>query len=369
MPAPLDPSRPGSDPVLPGRRRRPALRRLAGRLCAAIAVALATAACTPLIIPAGPAVRPPMVAQDALLMPDGARLPLHAWAPRDGGPPRAVILALHGFNDYSVNFMGESARLFTPHGIAVYAYDQRGFGAAPHPGIWPGEATLAADATTVARLIRARHPGVPLIMLGESMGAAVIVLAATGADPPPADGYILSAPALWGRIGMNGAMRWGLWLASRTIPIVGFQAGVGGISPTDNGAAMRRWMTDPLTLKVTRVDAAHGLVDLMDAAVARLSACCRGAGHAGPVPTLVLFGKRDRIVPVRVARRVLAGVPPPEESGARIAFYEDGWHLLLRDENRQEVVADILAWLADPRAPLPSGADQAGRAWVEEGGG
>ena len=340
-----------------------------GWVAAVLAAALALAACTPRVIPAGPPVRAPLVAEDALLMPDGARLPLHAWAPEGGAPPRAVLLALHGFNDYSVNFMGESAGLFTPHGIAVYAYDQRGFGAAPHPGIWPGEATLAADADTAARLIRARHPGVPLYLLGESMGAAVLVLAATGADPPPADGYILSAPALWGRIGMNGPMRWGLWLAVRTIPIVGFQAGVGGISPTDNAAAMRRWMRDPLTLKVTRVDAAHGLVDLMDAAVARLPACCRAADGAGTVPTLVLFGARDRIVPVRVARQVLRAVPAPAAGGARIAFYPEGWHLLLRDENRVAVAGDILAWLRDPAAPLPSGADGAARAWVAGGGG
>lgn len=321
---------------------------------------LALTACTPLVIPAGPSVRAPLVADDALLMPDGARLPLHVWPPEEG-PARAVILALHGFNDYSVNFMAESAKLFTPHGIAVYAYDQRGFGAAPNPGIWPGEATLAGDAVTAARLIRARHPRVPLIMLGESMGAAVLVLAAGGTDPPPADGYILSSPALWGRAGMPGAMRWGLWLASRTIPIVGFQAGVGGISPTDNPRAMQRWMRDPLTLKVTRVDAAHGLVDLMDGAVAALPHCCRGAGGA-PAPTLVLFGGRDRIVPVRVARQVLGTVPA--EGPARIAFYTEGWHLLLRDENREAVAGDILAWMADPTGPLPSGADQAGRAWV-----
>jgi alpha-beta hydrolase superfamily lysophospholipase len=218
----------------------------------------------------------PAIATDALLMPDGARLPLHAWLPQ--GPPRAVLLALHGFNDYSVDFMEDAAPRFAAAGIAVYAYDQRGFGAAPNRGIWPGARTLVADAGTAARLIKARHPGLPLFMLGESMGAAVIILAASGPAPPPAAGYLLLAPALWGRAGMNAAMRWGLWLASRTIPVVGFRGGVAGITPTDNEAALRRWMNDPLTLKSTRVDAAHGLVDLMDAAVGMLP----GGGRCGP---------------------------------------------------------------------------------------
>ena len=43
---------------------------------------------------------------------------------------KAVILALHGFNDYS-NAFAMPARLWAERGIASYAYDQRGFGGAP----------------------------------------------------------------------------------------------------------------------------------------------------------------------------------------------------------------------------------------------
>ena len=85
-----------------------------------------------------------------------------------------MLLALHGFNDTARNYMAESAALFTDQGLAVYGYDQRGFGSAPHPGIWPGAESLAADATAAAALLRARHPGLPLWMMGESMGAAVL---------------------------------------------------------------------------------------------------------------------------------------------------------------------------------------------------
>ncbi|MFZ4409383.1 MAG: alpha/beta fold hydrolase [Paracraurococcus sp.] len=321
---------------------------------------LLLAACTPVVIPAGPVVTAPAITDDALLMPDGARLPLHRWLP--DGPPRAVLLALHGFNDAAGNFMAESVAAFTAAGIAVYAYDQRGFGAAPHPGIWAGATSLAADATEAARLIRARHLGLKLAMLGESMGGAVLVLAATGTAPPPADGYVLMAPAFWGRADMPGPMRWGLWLASRTIPLVGFPGTAGGIKATDNDEALRRWGRDPLTLKITRVDAASGLVDLMDAAVAAVPACCRAAQRHGPAPVLILLGARDRIIPARVARRVVQGLR--DDAAERVAYYEEGWHLLLRDLQRDVVATDILAWLAMPAAPLPSGADAAAAAWL-----
>ena len=59
---------------------------------------------------------------------DGATLPLKSWLP--DGKPKAVILALHGFNDYS-NAFKDSGEEWAKHGIATFAYDQRGFGAAP----------------------------------------------------------------------------------------------------------------------------------------------------------------------------------------------------------------------------------------------
>src|SRR5205814_80154 len=62
---------------------------------------------------------------------DGTVLPLRQWLP--AGPVKAVILALHGFNDYSNAFEGPGDA-WAKRGIATYAYDQRGFGAAPERG-------------------------------------------------------------------------------------------------------------------------------------------------------------------------------------------------------------------------------------------
>ena len=50
--------------------------------------------------------------------------------------------------------------------------------------------------------------------------------------------------------------------------------------------------------------------------------------------------------------------------GARTAFYPGGYHLLMRDKERAVVIADVIAWIEDPEAPLPSGAEQAAAAWL-----
>jgi alpha-beta hydrolase superfamily lysophospholipase len=346
------------------------------------AAAAALGGCTPVLIPMGPPTRDPAIEGDALVMADGARLPLRAWLPE--GPSRCVVLALHGFGEYARSFLEDVAPRFTEAGMALYGYDQRGFGEAPHRGYWAGAATLAADAAEAARLIRARHPGTRLVLLGESMGGAVLMVAATAAEPPPVDGYILLAPAVWGRDFMPRFLVWLLDTAAVTIPIVGFRNSAPGIVPTDNAEALRRWASDPFILRETRVDAAKGLVDLMDAAVAaapRLGTVAPPAAAAPPVPApgrgrrappappppapppvLLLYGGRDALVPGAPTRRVLARLPP--EGRHRVAYYAQGYHMLLRDRNGPVVVGDILAWAENPATPLPSGADRAAIAWL-----
>ena len=104
-------------------------------------------------------------------------LPLRHWLPH--GAPRAVILAVHGMNDYSRAFedLGEALAW---RGIATYAYDQRGFGASPTRGRWAGTTTMVDDIRVVVRLVRARHPGVPLYLAGESMGGALDIVSSPG---------------------------------------------------------------------------------------------------------------------------------------------------------------------------------------------
>jgi len=318
-------------------------------------LALPLAACTPQLIPAGPPVGEPALAGDALVMEDGARLPLRAWLP--AGAPRAAMLCLHGFND-SRNFMTEPAPALNRAGIAVYAYDQRGFGAAPNRGVWPGTETLTADAITAARLVKARHPGIPLYLLGESMGGAVLLLAAARRSGPPADGYVLLAPAVWGRATMPGALVRMLDFLSHTVPRVAVASSVPGITPTDNMTALNRMSRDPLTIRETRVDASKGLVDLMDDA---LSAAPRLGARTPPM--LLVYGARDQLVPPVATRALLDRLRP--DAPARIAYYNGIHHMPLRDLQAPTVIGDMLAWMERPAAPLPSGADAAALAWVK----
>jgi acylglycerol lipase len=125
---------------------------------------------------------------------DGTELPMRSWVPRDR--PRALIVALHGFADYSASY-ARPAAFWEKRGIATFAYDQRGFGGAPHVLHWAGSARMVDDASEAVAALRARYPGVPTYLIGESMGGAVAIAATTGPHPAAVDGVILVAPAVW----------------------------------------------------------------------------------------------------------------------------------------------------------------------------
>jgi len=323
--------------------RRP--RPTAAKAAFLVSLVLLLAACAPVVVEPGPTVGAPALGTDAFVTADGAELPVRVWMPV--GPPSAVIVAVHGFNDYS-NFFEAPGTYFADRGITSYAYDQRGFGAAPHQGKWAGHDAMAGDLRAVLEAVRARHAGTPLYVLGMSMGGAVVMVTITGDDPPDVDGTILVAPAVWGRATMPWYQRAGLWLAVRTVPSLRLSGRGLGRVPSDNREMLKALGRDPLVIKETRVDTIHGLVGLMDAA---LEAAARFDARA-----LILYGSRDEIIPRDPTELVLARLPEEPSERRRVAVYDTGYHMLLRDLQAETVWRDIAAWIAGPSNPLPSGA-------------
>lgn len=306
----------------------------------AVLLLLLTAACAqPSQQGLGPARHAPAFDDASFTMADGAVLPYRLWQP--AGEIKAVILALHGFNDYS-RAWEMPAETWAKAGIATYAYDQRGFGAAPQPGIWAGEVALTNDLRAAVALVAAKHPGVPVFVAGESMGGAVIMAAHAGGGLGVAKGAILSAPAVRGRETLSWWSNAWLWILAHTIP--GFAPTVEGtgIRPSDNIPMLRELGRDPLVIKRTRVDALYGLVGLMDAAYA--------AAPAFDAPALFLIGANDNLIPDAAMGAMLDRLP---KTGARtVKTYTTGFHMLLRDLGRAKVQADVADWVLE-RARSP----------------
>lgn len=307
-----------------------------------IGLAAGLTACAPYVQRGGPQQSPPVLATDAVVMEDGYALPLRRWLPDEsidvsieGSPqvePRAVLLAVHGFNDYSNAFVLAGPAL-AQRGIAVYAIDQRGFGATATRGLWPAQERSVADVHQTVRLLRAKHRDVPVFVLGDSMGAAVVIAAFTAEDAPPVAGVILNAPAVWGRETFNVFYRALLWTFAHTVP--GYTVTGKGMQVTisDNNEILRQMSRDPLMIRDTRFDSLYGLVHLMDGA---LDSAPTLAGRI-----LVLYGLKDEVIPRASMCRFVELVNPE----ANIVFYPQGYHLLLRDLQAATVIADIDRWV------------------------
>ena len=286
----------------------------------------------------------PRLTPDRLIMDDGYELPLASW--QAGGEPEAVVLALHGFNDYR-NAFADVAPEFTAAGIQVYAYDQRGFGETRERGIWPGSERLQMDAVIASELLCLRHPGVPLFLLGESMGGAVAMLMLEDAAPGCIDGVVLVAPAVWGWRSMPLYQQAALWLAAHTWPGKKLTGEGLDIRASDNIEMLRALGRNPLVIKETRIDTMYGLATLMESA--QLASAQLG------MPTLILYGERDEIIPAQPLCEMLANLPVQQPLNWRLALYPQGYHMLTRDLQAGVVLDDIVAWLRDRQAALPSG--------------
>lgn len=325
-------------------------RRLARVAALVLAMSLVGCAGVPDVPPHALDTVTPVLHGDFLRADDGVKLPLYSWLPV--GRPKAVVLYVHGFNDYS-HGVAEPAAAFAKDGIATFAYDQRGFGRAPDRGGWAGARRMAQDMAEASRLVHARYPGAKLFILGESMGAAVAIVGATGAagaDKPVADGYILLAPAVWGRSEMNVFERGALWLADTFMPNATFTGQSLHVMASDNIEMLRELAHDPLFIKATRAATIEGLVNLMTL-----------AQNAAPLldqRTLITYGAHDELIPPRAVKRFLARLPFVPPGRRRIAYYPKGWHMLARDLEAPLVIQDMESWMADPMAPLPSGGDQ-----------
>ena len=317
------------------------------RLLAAFLAVLMLAGCTPLMVQQ--AGRPPLgfegahIEQSSIVSFDGARLGLSEWdAP---GDPWAVVVAVHGMNDYA-NAFHMAAPWWAEQGVTTVAYDQRGFGRSPGRGVWAGDELMVEDLRTVTSLVRRKYPHALLVVAGESLGGAVAAEAFASDRPPAADRLVLLSPAVWGWAAQPLPYKTLLWFAANfTGPKVYTPPSwlTSKISPTDNRDELIAMGRDPLMIWGARSDTIYGLVSTMDKAAANV-------GRTS-LPTLYLYGAHDQIIPKKAAFKAAARLKPTDRS----AYYAKGWHLMTRDRQGPVVWNDILAFIRDPAAPLPSG--------------
>lgn len=290
-----------------------------------------------------PARMTPQLMDDAMITRDGHRQPLYAWLP--DGEPDAVIIGLHSFGDYHAAF-NHLGPWFADQGMAFYTWDQRGFGAHPDAGHWPGDAPLISDTVDAIRLLDARWHA-PVYLLGESMGGGVALI--TAADHPalPLAGLALAAPSV--RAGLRTRYLWNAMFSvgGALMPGASHTLERDPNDPHYYPPSAERLADDPQVIHTVRLDTYRDLIRFTDR-----------ASDVAPdvtVPILLLYGGQDGMIPPVSIERLRQAQPERLD----YHFYPDAPHLLLQATDWQHYGHAILRWIQQSVTGVPAiGAQQ-----------
>ena len=263
----------------------------------------------------------------------GARnLGIHwrAWLP--DFEPRGVVVIAHGAGEHAGRYGHVAARL-TSDGYAVYAVEHRGHGHSQGPRALIDRLDNAvADLDSLVILAAGDHPGLPLFLLGHSMGGTIAV-SYTIAHQDRLSGLILSAP-LAALEAAPAPMR----LAARVLSALAPRLPLFAIDATlvsRDPAVVEAYEKDPLVyhgkLPVRTVAELAGAIERFPESAAEIT-----------VPTLIMFGTADRLCPpegsVMLGKRIGA-------SDKTLTPYDGLYHEILNEPEQDLVLNELSAWL------------------------
>ena len=302
----------------------------------------------------------------SLTTPDGTAVHVSRWTPE--GRPRAAVLVAHGMVEHAARY-DHVARLLTDHGYAVYAPDHRGHGRTVtdgllgHLGDEGGFAAVVDDLLALGGRIEQELPGVPLVLLGHSMGSFLArAYAARYGDH-------LAALVLSGTAGPPGLMAWlGLQVASVEARLRGPRAPSHLMTALTMGPYNARfrptrtrsdWLSrDPAQVDAYEADELSGAVasagfyrDLLMGLrwVSQPSVAAQMPKH---LPVHLVAGEVDPVGGAVGTEEVAALFRDVGMRDVSVRIWPGARHEVLQETNRDEVEADLVAWL-DARFPAP----------------
>ena len=238
--------------------------------------------------------------------------------------PRYLALVVHGYGEHAGRYE-EVAGVLVEHGAAVFAPDHLGHGRSAGERVLVEDfEDVVGDVHLVAELARSVHPGVPVVLIGHSMGGLI------SARYAQRYGDGLAALALSGPV--IGAWELpGQLLALDEIP----DTPISPASLSRDAAVGAAYVADPLVW--------HGPMKRPTVeAFARTLETVAKAGDVGRLPLLWLHGEDDRLVPPAGSR---VGVEQLSGGNLTERIYPGARHEVFNESNKAEVFADLSRFL------------------------
>ncbi len=238
--------------------------------------------------------------------------------------PRYIALLVHGYGEHIGRYEYVADTLLR-HGAAVYGMDHLGHGRSDGERVLIEDyEDVVTDVRTVDERARADHPGLPVVLIGHSMGGLIAARYAQRYGDSLA-ALVLSGPVL-GEWEVVGTL-----LALDEIPD----------TPLDTTTLSRdpsvgeTYTEDPLVW--------HGPFKrpTLEALAAALKVITE-AGPLGALPTLWIHGADDRLVPLTGTR---IGIDEIRGSDLTERLYPEARHEVFNETNKDEVLADVTAFI------------------------
>ena len=249
------------------------------------------------------------------------RIVVHEWPNPDA---RFVVLLAHGYGEHAGRYEHVAQRLVA-EGAVVYAPDHLGHGRSEgeRAHVEDGE-DFTADLHEVAIRARAAHPGLPVVLLGHSMGGLIATRYAQRHEGE-LDALVLSGPAIGGAPGLE------MLLSLDPIPDVPIDPAV----LSRDEAVGRAYADDPLVY--------HGPFQraTLQALVTAVKAVADGPGLKD-LPTLWIHGEEDQLVPLVATRTAIEHI---RGSDFTERIYAGARHEVFNETNSDEVLDDVAAFL------------------------
>ena len=263
--------------------------------------------------------------------PRGADIFWQTW--RADAEPTGALLLIHGLGEHSGRYDHVVSAL-VGLGFQVYALDHLGHGrSGGEREVIQTFTDLLDPVWALHQLVQAKHPHLPLFVVGHSMGGLIATHHAIR-HPDGIAGLALSGPAVL----LNPRISKLTIAIGKVLSVIAPKAGVVGLDPNHicrDAQVVDQYVRDPLVF--------HGKVP------ARLAAEMLKAKHALKslrgqlrMPLLVMQGMQDRLVEPSGAAWLVQGASSADKT---LRTYDGLYHEIFNEPEKEQVIDDLLAWL------------------------
>ena len=253
----------------------------------------------------------------------------------------AIIIAIHGYNDYSNSFQ-IPATFLTKSKISTISFDLRGFGMNEDRGSWFPLSVHVNDVAFFIRDIRTNFPKKKIFLLGESMGGAIVTSTLIKNKDLQIEGVILVAPAIWNFSKTNPIKKIFLNVLSSLLPNLKLDGGdFIKVTACNNVEILKALAKDKYFIHKPNLKSLNGIAELMDESYEDTEKFLDQLAYR----TLIILPVKDEIVPRKPLTKLLIDKKDSIKDNLTLAIFKNNYHMILRDLESETISKFLADWI------------------------